>query len=89
MMQAYDHGVVTVEDRRRAARCEMLDELEEFVLLMRHYCLAVGVSTSKRGRDHENEDARRECVGYKLCEVGKDSPVGFQEGRCTAMNRHR
>jgi [phosphatase 2A protein]-leucine-carboxy methyltransferase len=30
------------EERTRVGRCEMLDELEEWVLLARHYCVAWG-----------------------------------------------
>jgi len=84
MMAAYDHGVISMEERRCAARCEMLDELEEFVLLMKHYCLVMGVSAKNRkgegGNDVTTDNA---SVGFQLCSVGKDSPVGFQEGRCT------
>ncbi|KAL7487998.1 hypothetical protein ACHAW6_013592 [Cyclotella cf. meneghiniana] len=45
MMEAYDHGIIADDDKRRAARCEMLDELEEFIFLMRHYCVLVGVKS--------------------------------------------
>eukprot|EP00571_Detonula_confervacea_P012026 CAMPEP_0172307094 /NCGR_PEP_ID=MMETSP1058-20130122/8021_1 /TAXON_ID=83371 /ORGANISM="Detonula confervacea, Strain CCMP 353" /LENGTH=499 /DNA_ID=CAMNT_0013019167 /DNA_START=12 /DNA_END=1511 /DNA_ORIENTATION=- len=86
MMNAYDHGILSMDDRRRAARCEMLDELEEFVLLMKHYCLLVGVSSKGRKGD-ENEKSCNKCVGFQLCSVGKDSLVGFQEGRCVVVHR--
>ena len=79
MMDAYSCGVVTEEERGRAARCEMLDELEEFELLMRHYCLVVGVATAG-GEDGGGGDG---ALG--LCSVGEDSPVGFREGRCSVM----
>ena len=91
MNTAYNHGVISNEDRRIASRCEMLDELEEFVLLMKHYCLVVGVASagsassaacSKSGKDNDSDD---DLVGYQLCEVGKDSRMGFQEGRCMMM----
>lgn len=75
MMDAYSCGVVPEDERRRAASAEMLDELEEFELLMRHYCLVVGVATDGEGDD----DALR------LCSVGEDSPVGFREGRCSVI----
>ncbi len=78
MMNAYDHGVVSVDDRRRAARCEMLDELEEFMLLMRHYCLCVGVHCS---------GDRYQSAAATLCSAGVDSPIGFQVGKCTIINR--
>ena len=75
MMDAYNCGVVPLEERRRAARCEMLDELEEFELLMRHYCLVVGVATGGEGDDDT----------LRLCSVGEDSPVGFREGKCSVI----
>ena len=77
MMDAYDYGVVSMDDRRRAARCEMLDELEEFVLLMKHYCLCVGV--------HSSGD-RYKSAAATLCSAAKDSPIGFQDGRCTIVH---
>ena len=93
MMAAYNHGVLSMEDFRRAARCEMLDELEEFNLLMKHYCLVVGVS-SPAGKDNhkcDDEDGSMMCefdsIGFTFCSVGKDSPMGFKEGHCMAMKR--
>jgi len=84
MMAAYDHGVILLDDRRRASRCEMLDELEEFVLLMKHYCLLVGVSSSSpKGNDRSDD----ECIGYQLCYVGDDSLIGFREGRSMVEQR--
>ena len=86
MMAAYDHGVISLDDRRRASRCEMLDELEEFVLLMKHYCLLVGVSScSKEGDDGRTGDD--ECIGYQLCSVGDVSLIGFREGRSMVEQR--
>lgn len=78
MMDAYDHGVVSIDDRRRASRCEMLDELEEFILLMRHYCLCVGVHCS---------GDRYKSAAATLCTAGMDSPIGFQAGKCTSVRR--
>jgi hypothetical protein len=50
MVDAYEHGVMRDGDWRRTMRCEALDKLEEFYLLMRHYCLLMGVaSSSSRG----------------------------------------
>jgi hypothetical protein len=73
-------------------RCEALDELEEFALLMRHYCLLMGVATSlSRGCCASASPACNEDdgsnVGIWLCSVGSSSPMGFREGRCTAMKR--
>ncbi|KAL9185572.1 hypothetical protein ACHAXT_003349 [Thalassiosira profunda] len=87
MMSAYDHGVISAEDRRRAARCEMLDELEEFVLLMKHYCLLVGVCTV-REKSNELDAGEDRSVGYQLCSVGEDSLMGFREGHCKAVDTY-
>jgi O-methyltransferase involved in polyketide biosynthesis len=73
MFDAYNHGVIPMNDARHASRCEMLDELEEFNLLMKHYCLVVGV----RGG--------ASCMGYDLCSVGEDSLMGFREGHCECV----
>jgi len=83
MMAAYDYGVISLDDRRRASRCEMLDELEEFVLLMKHYCLLVGVSSSPNGNDRSND-----CIGYQLCSVCEDSLIGFREGRSMVARKN-
>ena len=94
MMSAYNHGVISEEERRIAAKCEMLDELEEFVLLMEHYCFVVGVvfprsmSGKKTNLLDENDNNRiRVCDAERLCSIGVDSPIGFQEGHCAVL-RH-
>ena len=97
MMDAYNYGIISTNERQRAARCEMLDELEEFVLLMKHYCLVVGVCSSKDDTADDvkaNLDttttitANNRCVGYELCSVGEDSLMGFQDGRCMVVHWH-
>lgn len=75
MLNAYNYGLIPMQDVRHASRCEMLDELEEFNLLMQHYCFCVGVKCAKS-----------DSVGYKLVEVGKDSLIGFQDGRCMTLD---
>jgi len=95
MNDAYNYGVIPASDVRRASRCEMLDELEEFTLLMRHYCLAIGVvgygrSKNDGGRNSNDErdgSLEGECVGLRLCEVGEDSVMGFKKGHCTIAHR--
>jgi hypothetical protein len=85
MVDAYNHGVVCPEDWERAMRCKALDELEEFALLMRHYCLLMGVAMLlSRGCCTLaslacNEDGGSN-VGIWLCSMGLSSPMGFQEG---------
>lgn len=87
MADAYDGGIVSKEECIRASRCEMLDELEEFVLLMRHYCLAVGVSCADDDSGGDDKSSNSPLAGEMLCFVGSDSPVGFVEGRCTVARR--
>ena len=72
MHTAYE-TVLTAAERQKANRCEFLDELEEWVLIMRHYCLVVA---SNNGQS---------AVGRKFCAVGSDSPVGFVKGRCEVL----
>ncbi|KAL3943659.1 MAG: hypothetical protein SGBAC_002279 [Bacillariaceae sp.] len=51
MWSAYQ-SVVTAEQRQQANRCEFLDEMEEWVLIMQHYCLLVGTND-----DTDNESS--------------------------------
>jgi hypothetical protein len=63
MWSAYNH-VITAEQRRRANQCEFLDEVEEWMIIMRHYCVVVA--------------STQQCtIRKRYCEVGKDSPMGF------------
>lgn len=67
MMAAYE-TVITPQQRERANQCEMLDEIEEWVLIMRHYCFVVAATGS--------------AIAEWFCSVGPRSPLGFLEGRC-------
>jgi [phosphatase 2A protein]-leucine-carboxy methyltransferase len=63
MWSAYN-SVITAEQRRRANQCEFLDEVEEWMLIMRHYCVVVA--------------STQHCtIRKRYCEVGKDSSMGF------------
>jgi tRNA wybutosine-synthesizing protein 4 len=70
MYAAYE-TIMTDEQRRRASRSEFLDEIEEFVLIMKHYSFSMG-STSGFS------------MGRHLCKLGKDSQLGFEENRSIA-----
>jgi hypothetical protein len=95
MMSAYNYGVISDEERRVAARCEMLDELEEFVLLMEHYCFVMGLVFPCTFRNetgllgHHDYSQSRFCVAERLCSVGVDSLIGYREGHCTSMRSDR
>jgi [phosphatase 2A protein]-leucine-carboxy methyltransferase len=72
MWSAYN-SVMTAEQRRRANQCEFLDEVEEWMLIMRHYCLVVA--------------STQQCsIRTRYCEVGKDSPMGFSSSDCETMD---
>ena len=67
-MYAAYQTILSPEERRRANMCEFLDELEEFVLIMQHYCFVVACTEQSR-------------VGQQLCQVGNlPSPLGFSKG---------
>lgn len=71
MWSAYE-TVLTDEQRVRANHCEMLDELEEWKMLMQHYCLAIGSTSMESG----------------YCTVGESSPMGFtKEKSCESRKR--
>jgi hypothetical protein len=69
MYTAYE-TVLTASQRSHAQRCEFLDELEEFILIMQHYCLVVSSNNSAS------------MVAGKMCEIGSTSIMGFVSGRC-------
>lgn len=67
LWQAYQ-SVVTPQQRQQANRAEFLDELEEWILIMRHYCIVIATNTNPSS----NAD---------LTSVGPDSPMGFLESQ--------
>lgn len=77
MMSAYE-SVVPARERSRANAVEMLDEVEEFVLIMRHYCFIIaGLSSS----------GASERLAERFCAVGIQSPLGFEKSRCTVRGQ--
>jgi len=72
MWSAYE-TVITPEQRRRADQCEFLDELEEWMLIMRHYSFIVGSTDSS-------------AIGKRFCEGGKGSLLGFVEEKSQRMS---
>ena len=68
MLAAYDTAVIGATQRARANSVEMLDEIEEWMLIMRHYCFVVaGIAT---------EESNNDLARY-LCAAGESSPIGF------------
>ena len=69
MYEAY-HTILTTEQRQRAANAEFLDEVEEWKMIMEHYCLVVATTTDKAATTTGG-------IGMDLCRVGSDGLVGF------------
>ena len=74
MAQAYE-SVVTQAQRTQANRCEFLDELEEWLMIMRHYCFVVATTAP------ESDFAKH------FCSVGSASALGFTKGKCTTKTK--
>jgi O-methyltransferase involved in polyketide biosynthesis len=72
MYTAYE-TVLSHAQRSHAQRCEFLDELEEFILIMQHYCLTVASN---------NLDSK---IARCLCEVSNSSTLGYVPGRCEQL----
>ena len=68
MYSAYE-TILTLEQRTTANRCEFLDELEEFMLIMKVYCIAVATVGGFP-------------AGEKLCQVDGGSKTGLTKGHC-------
>jgi O-methyltransferase involved in polyketide biosynthesis len=69
MWTAYQ-TVVSSAQRQQANKCEILDEMEEWMMIMSHYCLVVAC----------NNDS---LAPY--CEIGLTSPLGFATGKCEVL----
>lgn len=68
MWAAYQ-SIVTPEQRQLANRAEFLDEMEEWMMIMRHYCFVIA-TTAKDDR---------------LTEVGPNSMIGLQRDKCLVL----
>jgi len=82
MMAAYD-TVLTVGDRGRANGCEMLDEFEEWILIMRHYCFVVAVAGAGAGAGADAA-AGGDDGAERFCSTCEGNLMGFVEGRCVS-----
>jgi len=72
MWSAYE-TIITLEQRQKANKCEFLDELEEWVMIMKHYCFIAAASASTG------------ATGRSFCSIGESSPVGFLKGKCETL----
>lgn len=67
---AYE-SVLTNKDRRKANSIEMLDEIEEWILIMKHYCLIAASGSFV--------SPRNETISKLFCSTGESSPIGFSD----------
>jgi len=74
MSQAYE-TILSPEQRRHASSVEMLDELEEWTLLMNHYCFIVASSSFSRDDIIISNNAIAPSKGT----------FGFSSGKCIQM----
>ena len=80
--------IMSGENRKHANMVEMLDEIEEWVLIMKHYCFVVGAggtsssSSSNTITDDSNYSNCNNMLETKFCSVGDNSSLGFKNGRC-------
>ena len=68
MYTAYE-TILSVSQRAQAQKCEFLDELEEFILIMQHYCFIVSNNNSNS------------MIGKRMCGIDNNK-IGFVRGRC-------
>ena len=84
--------VLTVEDRRRANMAEMLDEVEEWMLIARHYCFLVasGGVHGKKGHDDTRDQGHGrglQKIEEAFCSVEDGNVFGFVGNRCSTRTR--
>jgi O-methyltransferase involved in polyketide biosynthesis len=76
MWSAYE-TILTHDQRRRANQMEFLDEVEEWMLIMRHYCFFAARGGTTREDDTNDDDDDDDMTG-----VGAEAPLGFLPGKC-------
>jgi [phosphatase 2A protein]-leucine-carboxy methyltransferase len=91
MWTAYE-TILTPFQRRSANKCEFLDELEEFRLIMRHYCFVVATTTTSEDCIGRNLTTPQQSQGETVIVAGRDTtpPVtsmGFVVGQCISKSR--
>ena len=94
MSLAYE-TILTKEQRTRANSSEFLDELEEWLLIMRHYCFVV----AKVGFNDDDDNGNKETIscltyvaprGSSSLSTTADTPsisLGFISGKCEVVKK--
>jgi len=86
MWSAYE-TIVTDDQRKRANQSEFLDEYEEWVLIMRHYCFVVargGRSPDQHQHNQENIIDLTTILDHK---EEKSSSLGWMLGKCLELEK--
>jgi len=86
-MTAYE-TIMSSDDRKQANMVEMLDEIEEWVLIMKHYCFVVaggGCKESNVRKSDNHNDSRYIALLKRFCSAGHGGSLGFRDGRCTTI----
>lgn len=81
MMAACDgSSILTFSQVQKANRCEMLDELEEWILIMKHYSIVVAGCSSTNCNDDEKTNTYGKNIVERFCENRKSEGIslGFQ-----------
>jgi O-methyltransferase involved in polyketide biosynthesis len=78
MWSAYE-TVLTAAQRKRANQSEFLDEFEEWILIMQHYCFMVAISNPSCSSYTETKDGNNTANGSSL--------LGFVSHKCKKLNR--
>jgi hypothetical protein len=72
--------ILSHEQRTTANHCEFLDEYEEWIMIMQHYCFVVGTVSKSNG---EERKSRTDTFTAVTQQPAKDpSLLGFVEGKC-------
>jgi O-methyltransferase involved in polyketide biosynthesis len=82
MWSAYE-TILTNEQRKRANQAEFLDEYEEWVLIMQHYCFLSGLG-GQSPRQRQTGDLTEVCGGDAN---GGRSLLGWVPGKCLEVDK--
>jgi O-methyltransferase involved in polyketide biosynthesis len=83
MWSAYE-TIVTNDQRQRANQCEFLDEVEEWILIMRHYAFVVACGGTS---STSILDAASKSSDDEYTRIGPGSPLGFVSGKCQRLQK--
>ena len=78
MNQAYQ-SIVTPEQRKTANQAEFLDEMEEWTLIMKHYCFIMATTC----RQSQDDPLTRVVMSGSS---SSSSPLGFVAGKCEILS---